>query len=226
MFAWHFETQKATYVTFPDSVVNASHCWSSCGCITLTQWKAKLVSWEVERDVNITFKCWTLWAPCMGQVEENNNYINQKQFAPLPCRANKNIKPLLLSLTSCFQSKCLSTEYQSMKSLLHSHGSKHTHEKCDFFPQVKQTTPFLCVKSFLFLYLYFLWNPFLFLYSYPLFLSWSSSGQILFLCSFLWSILYLLVLLCPWAQVLNPKKSRCARSWSTAPGCFSSARKC
>ena len=52
-------------------------------------------------------------------------------------------------------------------------------------------------------------NPFPFLYSY-----------------LLWSFLCLLVLLCPWAQVLNPKKSRCACSWSTAPGCFSSGHRC
>ena len=117
--------------------------------------------------------------------------------------------------------------------LLHSHDSKHTHEKCDQASNrwsKLHLCLFLCVKSFLFLFLCFLWSPFLFLFLffYLLFLSWSSNGQILFLClcSFLWSILYLLVLLCPWAQVLNPKKSRCACSWSTAPGCSSSARTC
>ena len=105
----------------------------------------------------------------------------------------------LLSLTFRFQSKCLSMEYQSTKSLLlHSHDSKHTHEKCDQASNrwsKLHLCLFLCVKSFLFLFLCFLWSPFLFLflYFYLLFLSWSSNGQILFLClcSFLWSILYL-----------------------------------
>ena len=90
-----------------------------------------------------------------------------------------------------------------------------THEKCD---QASHRWS----KLHLCLFLRFL---VLFLYSYLLFLSWSSNGQILLfcLCSFLWSILYLLVLLCPGAQVQNPKKSRCPCSWSTAPRCSSSA---
>ena len=125
----------------------------------------------------------------------------------------------LLSLTFRFQSSCLSIEYQSTKSLLlHSHEANHTHEKrhqaSNSWSKLHLCL-FLCVKSFLFLFLCFLWSPFplLFLYFYVLFLSWSSNGQSLFAFALSFEVPFL----CPWAQVLNPKKSRCACSWSTAP---------
>ena len=79
----------------------------------------------------------------------------------------------LLSLTFRFQSSCLSMEYQSTKSLLlHSHDSKHTHEKCDQASNrwsKLHLCLFLCVKSFLFLVLCFLWSPFLFLFLFLFF---------------------------------------------------------
>ena len=80
--------EKKTFATPPTSLLQwrPRSAEDHVAVITVTPWKAKLASWEVERNLKIALKCWTFCVPCIGQSEENNNEIRNHLF---PC----HVKP-------------------------------------------------------------------------------------------------------------------------------------